>query len=182
MPQQPRAHGAAAVVEQAAQRRRRLAAQGFGQFEVAPGGGVQAQISRVPFDDQGLQVRQGARLRRLRVAQQRAGSGNRRPQAVGAEASQRRGAEMGAQLAARRLDVEVPVGPTGERHGGRELCAQALGDDDLGRADALQGSRQFRRRDFADAELATRQIDPRQPGELPRHRHREQQRVALLIE
>jgi hypothetical protein len=89
-------------------------------------------------------VRQGARLRRLRVAQQRAGSGDRRPQAVGAEAGQRPGAEMGAQLAARRLDVEVPVGPPGQRHVGREVCCQALGDDDLGRANALQGGRQFR--------------------------------------
>jgi hypothetical protein len=94
MAQQPRAHGADAVVEQAAQRRRRLAAQGFGQFEVAPGGRVQAEEGRVAFDDQRLQVRQGARLRRLRVAQQGAGGGNRRPQAVGTEAGQRGGAEM----------------------------------------------------------------------------------------
>jgi hypothetical protein len=92
VPQQPRAHGGDAVVEQAAQRRRRLAAQGFGEFEVAPRRHVEPEEGGVAFDDQRPQVRQGARLGRLGVAQQCAGSGDRRPQPVGTEAGQRSGA------------------------------------------------------------------------------------------
>jgi hypothetical protein len=119
MPQQPRAHRGDAVVEQAAQRRRRLATQGFGEFEIASGRRVEAEESGIAFDDQRPQVRQGARLRRLRIAQQGAGSGNRRPQAVGTETSQRAGGEMRTEFAAGGLDVEMPVRLTGQRHVGR---------------------------------------------------------------
>jgi hypothetical protein len=47
------------------QRRLRLAAQRFGQFQVAPRGRVEADIGALAFDDQRPQVGQGARLRRL---------------------------------------------------------------------------------------------------------------------
>ena len=50
--QQARAHAGDAVVEQREQRRRRLAAQGFGQFEVAPGGEVEAEVGAFEFDGQ----------------------------------------------------------------------------------------------------------------------------------
>ena len=53
-----------------------MAAQGFGEFKIAPGGGIEAEIRAVAFDDQRLDVRQGACLRRLRVAKQGAGSSN----------------------------------------------------------------------------------------------------------
>jgi hypothetical protein len=89
-----RAHRGDAGVEQAAQGWRRLAAQGFGEFQVAPGRRVEAEEGRVALDNQRLHMRQGARLRRLRVTQQRAGGGDGRPQTVGAKAGQRGGAEM----------------------------------------------------------------------------------------
>jgi hypothetical protein len=48
--QKARAHRGDAGVEQAAQRRRWLAAQRFGQFQVAPGGRVEAQEGAVALD------------------------------------------------------------------------------------------------------------------------------------
>jgi hypothetical protein len=94
VPQQTRAHCRDAVVEQAAQRWRRLAAQGFGEFEVAPRRRVEPEEGGVAFDDQRPQVGQGTRLRRLGIAQQGAGGGDGRPQTVGTETGQRAGGEV----------------------------------------------------------------------------------------
>ncbi|EXI84248.1 MAG: hypothetical protein AW12_02465 [Candidatus Accumulibacter sp. BA-94] len=89
---------------------------------------------------------------------------------------------MRAKFAVRRLDVEVPVGPTRQSGLDRKACVKALGNDHLGRPNALQRRGQPHRSDFADAELAARQVDPRQTNELPRRVDRQQQRVALLVE
>jgi hypothetical protein len=112
--QKARAHRGDAHVEQAAQRRRRLAAQRFREFQIAPGGRVEAEEGAVALDDQRLHMRQGARLGRLRVAQQRAGGGDRGTQLIGPKAGERRRLEMGTQLARRRLGVEVPVRLAGQ--------------------------------------------------------------------
>ena len=84
--QQPRAGRSDAVVEQAAQRWRRLPAQRLGQFEVAPGSRIEPEVGRVAFDDQRVNMGQGARLGRLSVAQPRAGRGDGRAQVVGTKA------------------------------------------------------------------------------------------------
>ena len=71
-----------------------VAADGFGQFQVAPRGGVQADEFVFRFDRQALHVLQAAALGRLGIAQQRAGRAEGRAQAVGAEAGQGRHAEL----------------------------------------------------------------------------------------
>ena len=52
MTQQAGAHARHAVVEQRKQRRRRLAAQRFGQFKIAPRGEVEAEVGTLDFHGQ----------------------------------------------------------------------------------------------------------------------------------
>jgi len=180
--QQSRTHRRAAIVEQAVERRRRLTAQRFGEFEVAARRRVHAEKSGITFDDQRLQVGEGACLCRLRIAQQGAGSGDRRPQAVGPETGKRTGAEMRTEFALRGFAVEMPVGPPRQHGVRRETRYQAFRYDDLGRANALEGGREFPRGHLTDTEIAARQVDPGQAGELSGHRQGEQQCVAFLVE
>ena len=50
--EQARTHAGDAVVEQRKKRRRRLAAQGFGQFQIAPGGQIEAEVGAFNFHGQ----------------------------------------------------------------------------------------------------------------------------------
>ncbi len=50
--QQARTHAGHAVVEQRKQGRRGLATQGFGQFQIAPGGQIQAEVGAFDFHGQ----------------------------------------------------------------------------------------------------------------------------------
>ena len=60
--QTPAAHAGGAGVEQRQQRRRRFAADGFGEFEVAPGRRVHAQPRAFGFDDQRTHMGDGGAL------------------------------------------------------------------------------------------------------------------------
>ncbi len=136
--QQARTHAGHAVVEQRKKRRRRLAAQGLGQFQIAPGGEVEAEIGAFEFHGQRPQMRQFARLRGLRVLQQRAGGGDRRPQAFRAEAGQRGDLELLAKQASGRVEFEMPVRLPGARCFAAEVRRPRFRMEDFGRANALQ--------------------------------------------
>ena len=89
---------------------------------------------------------------------------------------------MRAQFAPPRFRIEMPVGPTSQRNIWRQGQRQAFRHDDLGRRDALERRRQLRRRHFAQAEVAARQIQPGQSGELASRTQGEQQGVPLFVE
>jgi hypothetical protein len=137
--QQARTHRGAAVVQQREQRRRFLAADGLGQFQIAAGGGIEADEFIFRFGGQRAHVLQAAALRRLGVAQQRAGRAERGAQAIGAEAGQRGHAQLVQQRLVAADHVEVPV-----RHAvdvaGRVFFKQlaVIAAQDLGWRDAFQ--------------------------------------------
>ena len=140
--QAARAHRGDAAVDQRPQRRLRLAAQGLGQFQIAPRGGVEADIGALALDDDGAHMRQIARLRGLGIAHQGAGGGDLRAGILDAETGQRGDREARAQVALGGLAVEMPVRATGLRGGRGEGQGQRIRQYDLGRADALKGCRQ----------------------------------------
>ena len=163
--QEARTHRGDAGVEQAAQGRRRLAAQGLGEFEVAARRRVEAEESLIALDDQRLHVRQGSRLRCLGVAQQGAGGGDGGFETVGAETRERGGGKVRAQFALGGLDVEVPVGAPGERRFRTAGQLLRVAEDDLGRTDAFECRRQLLDADFGNAEFAAGQVEPGEAGE-----------------
>jgi hypothetical protein len=104
------------------QGRRRLAAQGLGQLQVAPGGGVQAQPFALALEDQRGDVGQRLVLR----GPGRTGRGRRRRPArrwrlgpgLGQEGGEVAGAEVQSQSARGGVAVEMPVGQAPDRRGG----------------------------------------------------------------
>ena len=107
--QQARAHGRLAMVQQREQGRRLLATNGLGQLQVAPGGRIQADEFILRFGRQAAHVLQAAALRRLGIAQQRAGSTECRAQAIGAKAGQRGHGQLIEQRLVAADDIEMPV-------------------------------------------------------------------------
>ena len=70
--QQARAHAAGGGVEHRQQGRRGFAAQGFGQFQIAPGGGVELHVVAVALGVDRLKMRQCSALGSLNVIEQSA--------------------------------------------------------------------------------------------------------------
>jgi len=180
--QQAGTHAGHAVVEQREQGRRRLAAQGFGEFEVAPGGEVQSQVGAFQFYRQATQVRQLAGLRCLGVLQQRTGCGNGGLQALGAEAGQRGHFELVAEQAARRVVVEIPVRLAGAGYIEVEIGRPALRVEDFRRANALQRGGNLLGRHFDQDEFAARQVQAGDAGRVALCRNGEQPDVLLVVD
>ncbi len=110
--QQTAAHGRAARIQQRAQRRRFRAAQGFGQFEIAPRGRVEADVLRLVLHLQAAHVPQLLALRGGCVQQQRARGAARAGQRVRAETVEAGDIELLAQPLRARIDIEMPRGRT----------------------------------------------------------------------
>jgi hypothetical protein len=138
--QQARTHRRAAAVEQRKQRGRLLAADRLGQFEVAPGGGIQADEFIFRFQRQAVHVLQAAPLRRLGIAQQRTGRAKRRAQAIGAKAGEGGHGQLVEQRLVPAHDIEVPVRHALRVHAGAvvEQVAGGVAAQDLGRRNALE--------------------------------------------
>ena len=164
MTQPAGAHAGRAGVEQRQQRRRRLAAQRFGNFQIAPRGGVEAKVSPFVLDGQAGDVRQRLHLRRARVGVERAGGADGERREIGAEAGQVAGAEVLGQLPGGGPAVELPVRQALDAGGARGLhvVRQRFGDQHLGRPQALDLRRQRRQRCFEQAEVAAGQVEPGQ--------------------
>ena len=137
--QQPGTHAGHAVVEQRKQGRRGLATQGFGQFQVAPGGQIKAEIRRLPFPRSG---RADAAVI-CPIASPGHIAAAPRPQrwlvsGLGPKAGQRGHFELVAEQAASRVVVEIPVRLAGAGDIDVEIGRPAFRIENFGRADAFQ--------------------------------------------
>ena len=83
-------------------------------------------------------MRQFARLRRLRVLQQRTSRRNRRLQAFRPKTSERGNLELLAEQATRRVEIEIPVRLTGARRIVAEIGRPTLRIKDFCRTDTFQ--------------------------------------------
>ncbi len=99
--QPARAHRGGAEIEQGEQGGRRLAAQGFGDLEVAAGHGVEAEILRIALDRHSGDMGEPLVLRLPGVFVERAGGGQRGVAIGGAESGQIARTEHCAKLARR---------------------------------------------------------------------------------
>ncbi len=161
--QQAAAHGRAAGVEQRVQRRRFGAAQGFGQFEVAARGRIEADVFGFRLDLQAAHVAQLLALRGGGIQQQGAGRAAGAGQRVRAEAVEARDVELAAQALGARGDVEVPGRHARDRAGaGRHGLDRRVGGEDFGRADPLERRAQFVGRDFREPQRAAGEVEPGQ--------------------
>src|SRR5436853_7599020 len=106
--QQPAAHAGGAFIEQREKARRRLAAQGLGELEVAARGRVEAQVFACALGRDRGHVRERLPLRLAGVFEQRAAGADGERQVFAAEARERRGAELLEELLAAAVDVELP--------------------------------------------------------------------------
>ena len=108
MAQQAAAHAGGAFVEQREQRRRGLAAQGLGELEVAPRGGVEAHVFAGALGAHRGDVRERLALRLGGVVEQRAARADRQRHVLAAVAGERGGAELLQQPLLAGFDIEVP--------------------------------------------------------------------------
>ena len=133
--QQPAAHAGGALVQQREQRRRGLAAQRFGDFQVAARRRVHAQVFARALGAHRADVRERLALRFLRVIQQRAAGGDRRFHVLDAEAGERGGAQLIEQPLPPRFEFEIPCRQASHRVAGQ---LQAVRRENLRRRDAAQ--------------------------------------------
>ncbi len=108
--EQAAAHVGGAGVEQRQQGGRGFAAQGLGDLQVAPRGGIHAHVAVGVVHLHGANMRDTLALREPRVAEQRTRRFQSDGEIVAAEAGQVERGELLAQRAARRFEIEVPVG------------------------------------------------------------------------
>ena len=127
-------------------------------------------------------MRQFARLRRLRILQQRPGRSDSRLQALGPEAGQRGHFELVAEQAASRVVVEIPVRLAGAGDIDAEIGCPAFRVEDFGRADAFQRGGNLIHRHFDQDELATRQVQAGDAGRVALRGNGEQPDVLLVID
>ena len=135
--QQPAAHVAGAGIEQRQQRGRRLAAQRFGELEIAARGGIHSQVLAAALGAHRGHVRKRLSLRLLRIAEQGAAGADRGAEVCAAIAVEAGRAELGKQRLAAGVDLEIPIGQAGDRVAAEfRRFRERIGDQDFGRADA----------------------------------------------
>ena len=88
---------------------------------------------------------------------------------------------MGAELARRRLAVEMPIRLAGERGVRNKRQVEAFSNNDFRRADALQRGRQLVGGNLGDAEGTAGQIQPGQSGSFTGQGQCQQQNIALIV-
>ena len=163
--QQAAAHAGLAGIQHREQRGCGLSAQRFGQFQIAPGGGVQPHEIRHPLHGHAAQVSKARALGEPRVLQQCAGGGDGQWKVVAAEPREIAGAELAAEQLLRRRPVELPVGQAFERDAAAlkdwEPCA--LRQQDLRRPDPLQFRGEGGELRFHDPQGAGSQVQPGKP-------------------
>ena len=182
LPQQAAAHAGRAAVDAAHQRRGWRAAQRLGELEVAARRGVHTEIEAVTLGHECDDVTEHLRLRAPRVAEQRAGRGDRGPQVFTAETREPGDAEVFREQAVRTVEIELPRRESRQRAGLGDLDPGSLRNEDLGRPDPLQLVRELAQRDLRHAELTARQVEPREARELALRVDGEQEVIGLVVE
>ncbi len=182
--QPARAHAGHAGVEQREQGGRGFAAQGFGEFEVAPGGGVQAQVLGFALDDEAGDVGEGLALSGLGIVVERRRGTEGHRQVFDAETDQIAGAEVVCQQPSAGLGVELPVreAAQGRRQRLDQGQRQPVGNQHFGRAQTLELRLQGFGRALHQAQVAVGKVEPGQAEHATMQVGREQQGVATVIE
>jgi hypothetical protein len=185
MAQPARTHAGGAGVEQREQGGRRLAAQGLGQFQVAPGGGVQAQIFGFALDSKAGDVGERLALGGLGVVVECGGGAERDRQIFYPKAGQVAGAEVRGSAAAYRSRCRTASRPAGAGPGRAHRAGAGRGR----RAPSTSAGR--RRSNCAcsgvagalhETEVAVGEVQPCQPEHAAVQVGGEQQRVAAVVE
>ncbi len=186
VPQPARAHAGGAAVEQGEQGGLGFAGDGLADFEIAARGWVEAQVFVVAFDLEGGNVGQRLQLRGARVFEQGTGGGERRRGGFNSKSGEVPRGEVLRQGALCRFGVEMPVGQAAD--GGRldvecvEYCGiAAIGEQYLGRIEALQMHGQRGGRRIEQAQVAIGEVEPGEAGILFVDEQRKQQAVALVV-
>ncbi len=182
MPQQTAAHVAGAGVQQGKQRRRRLAAQGLADFQIAPRGRIHAHIAVGVIHLQAVEVAEVLPLRQLDIAQQRARCRHRHVHLRAAKTGQIQRGKLLAQGPPRRVGIEMPIRQTLAYRRRVQRQATAFRLQHLRRLQPLQLRRQLRGAGFTQPELPSGQTQPSQAQLALRHMHRQQPIVALLLQ
>ena len=154
----------------------------IGELEVAARRRVHPQVQPVALRYQGDDMSKRLRLRPPRVGEQRAGGADRRTEVLAAEAGEIGDAEVGREQALRGVEIELPGGEAGDGECVGQFDAGAVGDEHLGRADALELVGQLADGHFGGAEFPAREIQPREPGELALSAEGQQDVVRLVVE
>ena len=105
--QPPAAHRGRTAIEQREERGRLRAADGLGDLEVAPRGGVHDDVLALALDAQSRHVGQGRLLRVAAIVEQGAGGGDRAVEAFATVAGEIGGAELARQRARRGGRIEA---------------------------------------------------------------------------
>jgi hypothetical protein len=176
--QQARTHAGHAVVEQREKRRRRLAAQGFGQFQIAPGGEIEAKVGAFEFHGQRPQMRQAAGLRGLAYCSRApaAAIAGRRPSAPKPASEATLNCSQSRRLAVSNSKYQSGLSGAGSFEA--EIGLPGFRMEDFGRADAFQRSGELIAGNFGQDEFAAGQVEAGEPGVLrgwysaPAARHR----------
>ncbi len=176
---QPAAHAGRAVVQHRKERRRRLAAQGLGELEVPARRGVHAQVFADALRDDGDDVRERLSLGLPRVLEQGAAGGDRRLHVLAAVAGEAGRAELSEQNFLPGIEIEVPLGQPGYREPVRN---RAFGREDFRRTDAAQLVLQQMRRNLGDAQVAAREVEPREAHRALGLRQGEQDVIGFFVE
>jgi hypothetical protein len=180
--QQAAACGGAAAVEQRKKRRRALAAQRFGDLQIAPCREVQRKVIGAAFNRQRTDMRKRRLLRRLRVIEQRPRGSNRKRRIIGAESGQVAGAELGAQTAHPGSALEPPRRQRAHRRAGAGGRRAVLGMQYFAGIDAREQRFDLRQRHIPQVQAAPGEIEPCNPGPRRRRMERDQKTVPLAVE
>ena len=160
--QQTRAHAGGGGVEHRQQGWRRFAAQGFGEFQIAPGGGVKLHVVAVALGADGLDVRQCGALGGLDVVEQGACGGNRQAQIGDAEAGEIAAAELLCQPGLRPARIELPRRQPANRAMGA-VEGKVVGCEDFRRPHPRQQGGQGGGMDLGDLKAPGCEIEPGYP-------------------
>ncbi len=180
VPQQARAHAGGGGVEHAQQRRRGLAAQRFGELQVAPRGGVELDELAVALGVDRLDMGEGGALGDLDVVEQRARGGDALVQVGHAEAGEVAAAELLRQALLRTGGVELPWREAAHRARRGEI--ETVRRKDFRRPHARQQRGQGGGRDFADLETPRGKVEPSRAQRVVANGNRHDQRVARLVQ
>jgi hypothetical protein len=167
-PQEPPPHGRDRAVEHTGQGQVGPAGQAHIQFEVAARGRVHEQGGLAVLGHQAAQMRQRGFLGLAHVGEQCTGGADGQRQLLAAEAGQITGAELLAQGAARRIQLEMPgraVAPgTLHTRFARRRRWRVVGYQDFGRPQPFQfGVQRLDPCHLHDTKASGGQIQPGQP-------------------
>jgi len=123
-------------------------------------------------------------LRRARVIEQHGGGGERNGHTLDAEAREVARREVRGQQPLASFRIELPIGEPAQHRRQRldERQRKSVRHQHLGRAKPLELRLERFRRTFQDAEVAVREVQPRQPEHPAVQVRREQQRIRAIVE